>query len=212
MYGGFDGANTTFAIVSGVTGAHLPAHVIVILGMANVIADGLAMGAGNYLATRAEQEEHRRTEAIEHQHIEDFPHGEREEVREIFRRYGIAGDLLDRLVDAITANREQWVRTMLQHEYGLATTVRSPWRASAATFMAFVLCGLVPLFPYVLGLARAFPIAAVATALVFAGIGILKSRWSLSHWFRSGVETLLVGCAAAAISYGIGALLRDIAA
>ena len=211
MYGGFDGANTTFAIVSGVTGAHLASRVIVILGIANVIADGLAMGAGNYLATRAEQEEHSRMEAIEHQHIEDFPHGEREEVREIFRRYGVAGELLDRLVDAITENRERWVHTMMRHEYGLPATVRSPWRAATSTFLAFLLCGLVPLVPYMLALPNAFLLATVETGLVFAGIGALKSRWSLQSWIASAAQTLIIGAGAAGLAYGIGVLLRDVA-
>jgi VIT1/CCC1 family predicted Fe2+/Mn2+ transporter len=210
VYGGIDGAVTTFAIVSGVVGAQLSPGIIVILGAANLLADGLSMAAGNYLATRAEQEEIRHTEAVEHRHIDASPEGEREEVREIFRRRGLQGDLLERVVQAITADRDRWVRTMLRDEYGLPATVRSPWRAAGSTFSAFFVCGLVPLAPFVAGLRDAFWVASAATGLVFALIGALKSRWSIRPWWRSGLETLAVGGGAAAVAYGIGAWLRGL--
>lgn len=208
VYGGIDGAVTTFAIVSGVVGAQLAPRVILILGAANVVADGFSMAASNYLATRAEHEEFRYAEAVEHRHIETSPEGEREEVREIFRRRGLQGELLDRVTDVITADRDRWVRTMLRDEYGLPAGVRSAWRAAASTFSAFVLCGLVPVVPFALGLSHAFWVAAGSTGLVFAAIGALKSRWSTHPWWRSGLETLAVGSAAAAVAYGIGAWLR----
>ena len=86
VYGGIDGAVTTFAVVSGVVGAQLSPRIILVLGAANLVADGFSMAAGNYLATRAEHEERRYVEAVEHRHIDTAPEGEREEVREIFRQ------------------------------------------------------------------------------------------------------------------------------
>jgi vacuolar iron transporter family protein len=210
VYGGMDGAVTTFAIVAGVVGAQLSSQVILILGAANVVADGLSMAAGNYLATRSEHEEFRHVESIEHRHIETAPEGEREEVREIFRQRGLEGELLERVTEVITADRERWVRTMLRDEYGLPAAIRSPWRAAASTFSAFLVCGLVPLLPFVLGLRDAFWVATAATGLVFAAIGALKSRWSPAPWWRSSLETLVVGGGAAAVAYGIGAWLRHV--
>src|SRR5271169_1144114 len=95
VYGGVDGAISTFAIVSGVAGAHLSPNVISILGGASLIADAFAMAAGNYLATSAERDEFRHAESVERRHIATFPDGEREEVREILRRLGIHGDFLE---------------------------------------------------------------------------------------------------------------------
>ncbi len=80
MYGGIDGTATTFAIVAGVVGAHLSPRVILILAGANLLADGFAMAAGNYLATRSEREEFDHAEAVERRHIKVFPEGEREQV------------------------------------------------------------------------------------------------------------------------------------
>jgi len=208
VYGGVDGVVTTFAIVSGVVGARLSPDVIVILGLSTLVADGLAMAASNYLATRSEHDELRHAEAIEHRHIKTVPEGEREEVREIFRGYGLQGDVLESVVETITANRGQWVRTMLREEYGLPAAVRSSWRAAASTFSAFFLCGLLPLIPFVTGLTNAFAVAAVATGLAFALIGALKSGWSARPWWRSALETLAVGGGAATVAYGISSGIR----
>jgi len=210
IYGGIDGTVTTFAIASGVVGAQLSARVILILGGATLIADGFAMAAGNYLATRAEHEEFHYAEAVERRHIEVTPEGEREEVREILRALGIVGDLLDRVVAAITADRDRWVRMMLRDEYGLPAAVRSPWRAATSTFSAFLLCGLIPLVPFVAGLKHAFWVASTVTSVVFVLIGALKSRWSVQSWWHSGLETLAVGGGAAVVAYIIGAWLRDL--
>ena len=211
VYGGIDGTVTTFAIVSGVEGAQLAPRIILILGGASLIADGFAMAAANYLATRAESQEFQHAEAVERRHIQNFPEGEREEVREILRGLGLLGELLERVTDVITADRDRWVRMMLRDEYGLPASVRSPWRAAGSTFSAFLICGLVPLVPFEAGMKNAFWVAAAATSLMFLAIGALKSRWSIQPWWRSGLETLLVGGGAAAVAYGVGDWLRNLA-
>jgi vacuolar iron transporter family protein len=210
VYGGIDGLVTTFAIVSGVVGARLSPHIILILGSASLIADGLAMGAGDYLATRSEDEELHHAEAIERRHIEGCPEGEREEVREILRRRGTPGELLEQIVASVTADRDLWVRMMLRDEYGLPEAVRSPWCAALMTFSAFLLCGLIPLVPFLTEGKRAFSISCVMTGLMFVLIGALKSRWSIRPWWYSGLTTFAIGGGAAAVAYGIGAWLRGL--
>jgi vacuolar iron transporter family protein len=212
VYGGIDGTVTTFALVAGVIGAHLASRVILILGGANLIADGFAMAASNYLATRSEREEFEHAEAVERRHIKTVPEGEREEVSEILRGLGIVGDLLGRVVAAITSDRDRWVRVMLRYEYGLPAAVRSPWRAAGSTFSAFLVCGLVPLVPFVVGVNGAFWVASAVTSLTFILIGALKSRWSVEPWWQSGLLTLAIGGGAAVVAYGIGAWLRVLTA
>ena len=106
VYGGIDGAVTTFAIVSGVMGAELPPGIVLVLGVANLVADGFSMAASNYAGTRTERDELRYWEAVEHRHVDTVPEGEREEVRQIFRQKGLSGEDLERVVAAITADRD----------------------------------------------------------------------------------------------------------
>ena len=113
IYGGIDGAVTTFAVVSGVVGAELSTVVILILGAANLIADGFSMAASNFTGTRAEREEYKRLEAIEWRHISENPAGEREEIRQIYMLKGFKGAALDNVVETITSDPARWVKTML---------------------------------------------------------------------------------------------------
>jgi VIT1/CCC1 family predicted Fe2+/Mn2+ transporter len=211
IYGGIDGSVTTFAVVAGVVGAELSTAVILIMGFANLAADGFSMAAGNFLGTRAEREDFERLEAVERRHIEIVPEGEREEVRQIFRGKGFEGEELERVVNLITADRTRWVRTMLTEEYGLPAEIRPPWRAALSTFAAFCLCGLAPLLPYVFGARDAFRLATLLTGGVFFAIGSVKSRWSTASWWSSGLSTLAVGGLAAALAYAVGVLLRGLA-
>jgi VIT1/CCC1 family predicted Fe2+/Mn2+ transporter len=212
IYGGIDGAVTTLAVVTGVAGAQLSKWIILALGFANLFADGFSMAASNYLGTKAEHDDWSRLEKIEHRHIELAPEGEREEVRQIFERKGFAGKDLERMVELTTADRQRWVRTMLVDEYGLPHAVRSPWIAAVCTFTAFVVCGLAPLLPYLFGSEYSMTISVTLTAIMFLAIGSIKSKWSTSSWWHSGLTTLLVGAIAAALAYFAGVLSRRLLA
>lgn len=211
IYGGIDGSVTTFAVVSGVVGARLSPWVILVMGFANLFADGFSMAASNFLGTTAEHEDFRRLEAIEHRHIDLHPEGERAEVREIFRNKGFAGRDLANLVELITADRSRWVKTMLTEEYGLPQNVRSPWLAALTTFTAFLICGLVPLLPYLIGSNYPLALSISMTGIVFFLIGSVKSRWSTASWWNSGLSTLAVGIIAAGLAYGAGMFLKSLA-
>jgi VIT1/CCC1 family predicted Fe2+/Mn2+ transporter len=208
IYGGIDGTITTFAIVAGVAGADLPGAVVLVLGLANLIADGFAMGAGNYSATKADLDDYGRLLAIERKHIALEPSGEREEIRQIFALKGFSGDELERVVDVISSDEDLWAKTMAVEEYGLPPVVKSPVLAALNTSAAFVVCGLVPLVSYLVAYSLAWCV--VATGLVFFGIGAATSRWSLAGWAWSGLETLSIGMSAAGLSFGIGFALRAV--
>ena len=211
IYGGIDGAVTTFAVVSGVAGAQLSPLIVLILGFANLVADGFSMAASNYLGTRAEIDDYRRLEEIEYRHIRVNPEGEREEIRQIYKEKGFENEELEKAVELITADKERWVQTMLTEEYGLPAEIRSPWKAAFSTFSAFVICGLVPLIPYLFGAESSFGISSALTGLTFFVIGSVKSRWSTASWLHSGLETFFVGALAAVLAYAVGILLKNIA-
>jgi VIT1/CCC1 family predicted Fe2+/Mn2+ transporter len=206
VYGAIDGAVTTFAIVAGVAGAGLSPFVILALGFANILADGFSMAAGNYSATKAELDEIRRLRAVEEDHIDRFPEGERHELRTILESKGLSGATLDDAVAQISASRENWIAMMMDGEYGLGGSPPQPLRAALVTFAAFLAAGLVPLAPFVVGMEQAFAASVSLTLATFFAIGSLKARWSLAPWWRSGAETLAIGGAAAALAYGVGTL------
>ncbi len=210
VYGGLDGAVTTFAIVAGVQGAGLPTGVIVALGLANVLADGFSMAAGNYSGTKAELEDYRRLRAVEERHIAEVPEGEREELRQILARKGLDGKLLEDATAAISARRSTWIDMMLVEEYGVSPIDPRPLAAASVTFGAFLLAGMIPLLPYLAGLTDAFAVSIAATAAVFFAIGAAKARWSLAAWWRSGTETLAIGGVAATLAFAVGSLFQGI--
>jgi VIT1/CCC1 family predicted Fe2+/Mn2+ transporter len=207
VYGAIDGTVTTFAVVAGAIGADLSSRVVLILGAANLVADGFSMAASNFTATKAAADQATQLREQELRHIRLDSEGERQEVREIFRAKGFAGEPLEQLTRLITSRRDVWVDLMLAEEYGIGAASRSPLRASAFTFSAFVAAGFVPLAPFLIGIPHATTIAIALTAGVFAAIGSLRSRWSARSWWACGLETLAIGMTAALVAYGIGALL-----
>lgn len=210
VYGGIDGAVTTFAVVAGVMGAQLSTIIILILGAANLLADGFSMAASNYAGTRAEHEDYDRLKAIEEKHVRLAPEGELAELRFLLRQKGLDGPELDRSVAAISSNHKLWIDLMLAGEYGLAPVIRRPLVAALYTFLAFLVCGGIPLIPFALEVSSAFTVAAIVVGIVFFGIGSLKSLWSLKPWWRSGLETLAIGAVAATVAYGVGFMLRGL--
>lgn len=208
VLGAIDGCVTTFAIVAGVAGSGLSTMTALILGVANLVADGFSMAVGNFQKARSDQDFLQKIEAHERRHIEQFPDGEREEIRQIFRAKGFSGEMLEKIVATITDDPARWVRTMVVEEYGLSTEQRSPWYTALVTFAAFVVVGLVPLLPFVFAVSSpASPLfvwSAVATGAAFFGVGALKGRLLQKQVLLTGLETLLFGGVAAALAYGIG--------
>jgi len=208
IYGGIDGAVTTFAIVAGVQGAGLTTNIIIVLGVANVLADGFSMAAGNYSGTKADLDDRKRLREVELRHIRDHPDGETEELRQILALRGLSGQVLEEATSAISADPDNWVELMLTDEYGLSPSAPNPVAAALATFLAFLIAGAVPLLPFLLNVPNPFAVATIATGMVFFAIGSGKSRWSLAPWWRSGLETLAIGSAAASIAYLVGSMFN----
>lgn len=217
IYGAIDGAITTFAIVSGVAGAGLSSGVVIIMGLANLLADGFSMGVSNYLGTRAENQLRDKIRAQEARHIRLYPDGEREEVRQIFALKGFTDDTLEQVVEVITADEERWIDTMVQEEYGLSLTGGQPFMAGSVTFGAFILVGVLPLAAFLVNwispdtIAEPFAISAALTMLAFFVIGVIKSGYVKQSRLRGGLETMAVGGIAALLAYGIGGALSGLA-
>ena len=133
IYGSIDGAVTTFAIVAGVMGASLPSTIILILGFANLFADGFSMAAANYQASKARNEFVEMKRKQEEWEIDNLEEQEREEIRDIYREKGFKDELLEDVVRIITSKRKVWIDTMMKEELGLIEDKKSPLVSSAST-------------------------------------------------------------------------------
>ena len=209
VYGGIDGSVTTFAVVAGSAGAGLDSAVVIILGFANLIADGFAMSVGSYLSTKSEIQNYNKHRKIEYWEVDNMPEKEREEVREIYMKYGFEGKLLEQVVDKITEDKDRWVNVMMKEELEMIPHAKAPLAMAAVTFGSFVLMGFIPLLVYVLDYLNPqsydlFKVASILTTFVFLGIGYLKSYVVQGNRLRGMLETFFLGGAAAVLAYVIG--------
>jgi len=216
VYGGIDGSVTTFAVVAGSAGANLDSSVIIILGFANLIADGFAMSVGSYLSNKSEKENYEKHERIEYWEVDHLPEKEKEEIREIYQAKGFEGELLEQVVDVITADKDRWVDVMMKEELNMTKADKSPFAMGAMTFVSFITVGLIPLIAYIWDYnneeasTNLFGISIFLTSLAFISIGWLKSYVAETSRMRSILETLFLGSAAAVLSYFVGSFLENL--
>lgn len=216
VYGGLDGIITTFAVVSGVAGANLSSNIVLILGLANLLADGFSMATGAYLSAKSEQEYYDKEYERELWEIEHFPEGEKAELHEIYRQKGYSEDEAGELVKIISQDNSRWVDAMMVDELGMMKDNRNPLLNGLATLVSFIVAGVIPLLVYLVGMAvpieqsTAFPVSMALSALALFGLGIAKTLVTRQNPVRSGVEMLSIGGLAAVVAYGVGVLLKGL--
>lgn len=215
IYGGIDGAITTFAVVAGAYGAGLESNIVIVLGVANLFADGFAMSVGSYLSAKSQYLQYEKLKAKEYWEIENRRESEVKEIRDIFKDFGFKGNLLKRSVRKITTNKDQWVDIMMKHELSLIKDARSPLIISLATYFSFILMGFIPLSIYVLDYyfefhTSVFLISVILTSLAFILIGVLKGIVTETNKIKRALETLSLGTLAAVMAYLVGNVLESI--
>lgn len=216
VYGGIDGAITTFAVVAGAEGANLGISVVVILGIANLIADGFSMSVGNFFSTKAERDSYERHRQVEYWEVENLREKEVEEIREIYAAKGFKGELLEQVVEVITADKDVWVDTMMKEELEMVQSDKTPYKTAGMTFFSFIIVGSVPLLSYVFtGPGPAiqqdlFLYSCILTAVALGVVGYFKSFVTEKNIFIGIVETLVLGGLAAFLAYFVGDVLEKL--
>ena len=215
VYGGIDGAVTTFAVVSGAVGAGLNNEIIIILGFANLLADGFAMSVGAYLSSKSVKDNYNKHKLIEYWEVDNIPESERDEVKAIYRNKGFEGQLLEDVVDTITADRDRWVDVMMKDELMMSEETKSPVMMGVVTYISFILIGLIPLVIYVWDYISHFPgnlfvWTSIFTSLAFIFIGFLKTYVTQTSKLKGILQTLVLGVLAAMVSYFVGDILEGI--
>ncbi|WP_439487640.1 VIT1/CCC1 transporter family protein [Algoriphagus sp.] len=214
VYGGIDGAVTTFAVVAGGFGADLNTGIIIILGFANLLADGFSMSVGAYLSAKSDKEKYKKHESLEYWEVENTPELEREEITEIYKAKGFQGDLLEKVVNQITSNKDLWVAEMMKDELHLMMETKSPFKIGLATLVSFITVGFIPLLVYLWTYfypsdSNIFLWTSILTALAFVVIGALKSLVNQTSATKSIAETVSLGLLAALVAYYVGDLLQN---
>jgi VIT1/CCC1 family predicted Fe2+/Mn2+ transporter len=215
VYGGIDGAVTTFAVVAGAVGANLDTSIILILGFANLLADGFSMSVGAFLSAKSEKENYQKHRAIEYWEVENMPEIEREEVVQIYKAKGFEGELLEKVVDVITSDRERWVDEMMKNELDMIEDSKSPFNIGLATLVSFVTVGFIPLAVYVYDFVfdagiSLFLWTSIGTSIAFVVVGWLKSYVNQTPILKSVWETLALGIVAASVAYFVGDILESL--
>ena len=217
VYGGIDGIITTFAVVTGAAGAGLPAGVIIILGFANLIADGISMAVGDYLSTKSENEFTSQQKEKHEKKLKQHPEQEKKQTINLFINKGFSKQDSVKLAETFSHNPKAWLDFKLKEELEMNEDDSSPLNNAFATFFSFIFFGFMPLLIYVISLITVIEnstklmISIVLTGITMSLLGTLKSVFSTKHWFRSGLEILVLGGVAAIVAYGIGVLLRGFA-
>lgn len=220
VYGATDGAVTTFAVVAGVVGASLSPSVVLILGFANLFADGLSMSVGNYLSEKTRREYIQNQRKKEEWEINNLTAQEEEEIRDIYKEKGFKDEILEEIVRVITSKKKVWIDTMMKEELGLIEDKnKSPRDSAITTFISFNVIGMIPLIPFILlyvyGFSRvwstfdAFVYSIVFTAISFFLVGTIRGTVVKKSLIRTGFNTLAIGGIAASVAYLVGYLLSE---
>lgn len=205
-----DGLTVPFALAAGLSGALSQTDLVVVAGMAEVAAGSIAMGLGGYLAGRSDLEHYESERRREEHELSHMREREENEVREIFREYGLTDKEIDPVIQAFAQKPEAWVEFMMRFELGLEKPDPSrAWRSAVTIAGAYVVGGLIPLGPYMLmdEIGPALRVSAAITLAALFVFGWIKGKFTGAGGLRSAIQTTLIGGLAATAAFGIARAL-----
>jgi VIT1/CCC1 family predicted Fe2+/Mn2+ transporter len=217
IYGVNDGLTATLGVLAGVGGASVDSRVVLIGGLSAMVASGVSMAGGAYLASKSQREVFEGQLAREAAEIEAMPDLERAELVRIYRSKGLTPDEAKTIVGRITADKKVWLETQAREELGLdVAQFENPVREGLVAGISTLIGGAIPVVGYLLGrlmLGRTAGLGALAIAFVLSAaflflIGSARSFFTGKGGVRSGLEMLAVGSVVAAITYAVGVLFR----
>ena len=205
VFGANDGLVSNVALVAGVAGGTNNPNVILLGGVAGLVAGAISMALGAYVSTKSEQEFREAEEQRERWEVEHMRDQELAETQHIFRLKGITGPLLDEVVEAVSRDHEQWVKLMMTEELGFSDQPPQPKLSAIIMGVAFSIGALFPVMPYFFaGGTTAFVTSLGLTGAALFGVGALRAGMTLGNTWRKGIEMVVLGGAAVAIANLIG--------
>jgi vacuolar iron transporter family protein len=206
-FGAMDGLVTNIALIAGVGGGGVGHRTLILAGVAGLVAGAISMGIGEYTSVRTQNEQVAAELDKELHELRVNPEGEASELVDMWTARGLPLGLARQVADVLKAHPEQALRVHAQEELGVVPDeLPSPWVAALSSFVCFSIGAVVPLLTYLMGF------DSLALALAVGGVGLfvagaLVARFTGRSWFLSGARQLALGTLAAAVTYGIGALI-----
>lgn len=209
VFGVNDGLVSNFSLVMGVAGGTSDNGVVLLAGIAGLVAGAFSMASGEWISIRSQRELYENELRIEREELRAFPEEERDELEMIYRAKGVSPDAAHTLVDTLMHRDDVALDTLAREELGLdPTTLGSPWVAAGSSFAAFALGAVLPVIPFLFGSGTAATIvAAVLSMLALFGVGAATSIFTGRHAGRSGLRMATIGGVVAAVTFGIGTLV-----
>ncbi len=206
VFGMNDGLVSNFSLVMGVAGGTHDNSIVVLAGVAGLVAGAFSMASGEWVSIRSQRELYENELRIEQEELRAFPEEEREELELIYRAKGIAPDAARALVDNIMRRSDVALDTLAREELGLdPSKLGSPWVAAISSFLAFSVGAAVPLIPFLVGSGTAATIAAaIASVLALCAAGAATSIFTGRHAGRAGLRMALIGAVVATFTFFIG--------
>ncbi len=210
ILGAQDGLVNVLGVILGIAAATDDPRIVLVAGLATTFAESISMGAVAFTTTLAEADLYQSEREREYRHIQEIPNLERGEVRQIYKSKGFKGNLLKRIVETVTANKDVWVAVMMAEEHQLAPVDRrQALRAAWIVGLSAVIGSLIPLAPFLfLAIATSMWVSVVVTAAVLFAIGMYKARMTVGRPARSGLEMAVIGTLSALAGYLVGILLK----
>lgn len=206
-----DGLTVPFALAAGLTGAIASSSIIVIAGIAEIVAGSIAMGLGGYLAGKTENDHYNSELHREKDEVERVPDMEKEEVRQFFENIGLSKEMQLQATEEIAKDKKQWVDFMMKFELGLEKP--DPKRATKSALnigVSYAIGGIIPLFPYFLiaNSREALIYSVIATLISLFIFGYFKSKITGVPVFAGAAKVMLIGAVAAGCAYTVSLLFR----
>jgi len=207
VFGAMDGLVTNIALIAGVGGGGVDRHVIVLTGVAGLVAGAISMGLGEYTSVKASNEQVAAEVAKERRELARNPSAEARELADRWVLRGLPPELARQVADVLKENPDEALRVHVQEELGVDPDSRpSPWLAAVSSFLCFSVGALIPLVSYLFG-SDSFWLAMGIGGLGLFSAGALTSRFTGRHWLTSGLRQLALGFAAAGATYLIGHII-----
>jgi len=210
ILGGQDGLVNVLGVILGIAAATGDARIVLVAGLAATFAESVSMAAVAYTSTMVDADVYESERKREYRHIHEVPNLEREEIRSIYSEKGFKGEMLDRIVETITANKDVWVAVMMAEEHQLSAINRgTALRSGIVVGLAAIFGSLIPLIPFLfLPVSLAIAGSILISALVLFFVGALKARMTVGHPGKSGLEMAAIGTVSALVGYAVGLILK----